>query len=261
MSNSLNELKKYFYKNLFILNDQNSDINLIEDFSEADLVGVCNLCDIKGNECNLMSGFSHTSDFNKLLQKNSDVKIKPIENGNDTPIIFLLENPGKDWNLHRNFFNKTLVFPRLNYWFGKIEDYLDNKKVAKNLEIFPESSNDAYANSFIHLMKKYNLSNVLVTNSVKCKPEKEERLPKERNIECMEMFLLKEIEIFKPQIIFCFDVSNTAKNLNNLRKNHPKQFENIQIYNLYHPKARFKKRNDIKENWYKVFDKALLSVN
>lgn len=254
MANNILELKTYFYQNLFILKNQQIDVETYENFEETELHKVCNNCDLKGNKCNLMSGFSHTSDFNKLVSRKEKYKISPIEKGNEEPIMFLLENPGTDWEGKTNFFNKTLVSRRLNYWFGEINDYVKNYEL-KNLDEFSESKNDAYAHSFIHIMRKYKLSNVLVTNTIKCKPSNGARLPVERNIECMELFLKKEIEYFQPKKIFCFGPTYTMPNLNILKQRHPSLFNDVKIYVLYHPSSRFS-RKKVRDNWYSKFDDA-----
>jgi len=248
-SSNIQQLKAYFYSNLYITKE---NVDSFDILSSDNIKTVCIDCDSKGETCKLMSGFSHTSDFNNLLNKqkkeNPSIETPNIENGNDIPIMFLLENPGTNWWGDDNtFMGKTISYNSLNYWFSKYSDF-ENKDFSK----FSLSKHDAYAFNFTHLMYKYKLTNVLITNSVKCKPENKDRLSESFNLDCMTKFLLKEIEIFKPKIIITFG-RYSLNNLNLLKTKNLTYFDNIKIFNVFHPSAR-KSRVEIMNNWYNVFD-------
>ena len=260
MTKDIEALKEYFYKNLYQLNEISTwrDIDsrliggILGKINPSEIKSVCKDCDLKGTKCNLMSGFSHSSDLEELYKKSESLDFRnSVNEGNAMPILFLCENPGRDyWNKNDSFDGKMISYESLNYWFSKTSDFLN-----KDLSVFPKSKNELYSNGFAHLMTKYKLTNVLITNSIKCKPVKKARFTdKELNLDCMKKFLLEEIRLFKPKVIICFDRSNAWSNLMNIKSHDPILFKDIVITNTFHPSAR-KSNESIKNSWYSVFDK------
>jgi len=282
MNENLKNLKKFYYQNLFILKDINK-MDEIEERVEGDKIAklrlddlkdVCKDCD-KTLCCNLMSGFSHSED----LIKNTSLTLED-KNENNTPIIFLCENPGKDYfNNSEKYFGKHISFDSLNYWFSKKSDFKRKDNSKKNLDFFSNSSNDAYAYSFAHLIVKYNLSNVYITNSIKCKPSKHSNFNKvkpELNNNCLNKFLKEEISLIKPQIIFCFG-ENAYRNYIQIEN----KDQNIKVVKILHPSIRGKtiskykklysndpiftnstlkniKMKILQTNWYNNFNKQFI---
>lgn len=288
MTEEIKKIKNYYYKNLYKLKelekweqidsrfDDKDDDNKIGKLLPDDLQGVCKDCDNFGKTCNLMSGFSHSSDLTRLFNINKLDKSNIVTAGKEVPFMFICENPGKDYfNKSTSYFGKSINFRNLNNWFSKKSDFLN-----KDLSKFSNKSDDAYAFSFAHLMLKYKLSNVYITNSVKCKPNSSNNFGKydnELNKHCIEKFLLKEIELFKPTTIICF-----GKNAYNNVIQYKHKFENITIINVLHPSIRGKtlskyslkykdniyfktskltnsKMKILMTNWYNTFDKLFLN--
>lgn len=276
MKKEIEELKENFYENLYQLKEIKDwekidnrhkvredgiiDIGRIEP---DDLKGVCNKC----NDCNLMTGFSLSEDLFQLFRLNQSLDFEDFQNWHEEPIMFLLENPGKDHYMikkggnHENkdlqqifdAYGKTISFARRNNWFDQF------KKFSNNLDQFPTDKKHIYAFAFAHLIKKYRLKNVLITNSIKCKPTDKERFSNnEDNLRCMQEYLKIEIDKFKPRVIFAFG-AEAKKNLQMLLKENPLYC--IKIVRMTHPGyINFSpKRNGerIKKNWYYNIEKYL----
>lgn len=253
MNENLKELKKFYYENLFILKDIQTideienrvEGNKIANLKLDDLKGVCKLCD----NCSQMSGPSFTEDLIKLSKK---FELCPsIESNliNNVPIMFVLENPGRDYN-ETKYFDKSIGNKSLNYWFSKKEEF------PENINLQPKQM---YSKTFAYLINKYQLKNVLITNTVKCKPSigKGERFKNFKDTKrCMNIFLKKEIELFKPKLIICFGKSYTLSNLNSLRNENKELFDQIKIDWVFHPASR-KSKKDIFKRYDEVLNKFI----
>ena len=114
------------------------------------------------------------------------------------PIMFLLENPGADYG---NGLPLTLrgvtKNPPVNHFY-----------FSSGLKSWPDNPNcgNHYGDYFAYLMAKFGLSNVYITNCIKCKydgPREEEKYRATAK-NCMERFLKREIHAFNPKLIVCF---------------------------------------------------------
>jgi hypothetical protein len=257
MNENLKELKKFYYQNLFILKDINK-MDEIEERVEGDKIAflksedlrdVCNIC----KNCSQMSGPSFTEDLIKLSKKFNILPNIETNLINDTPIMFLLENPGRDYN-EIKYFEKSIGNRSLNYWFSK------KKELQKDIELQPKQM---YSNTFAYIINKYQLKNVMITNTVKCKPLKDygERFKNfEDTKRCMNNFLKKEIELFKPKVIICFGKKYTLSNLKFLINENKVLFENIKIEWVFHPASR-KSKKDIFKRYEEVLNKIIIKTD
>lgn len=272
----MNELKKYFYENLYILND--AKINNYESIEkiekEIDLKAVCMNCD-QTIPCKLMSGYSNSEDLMRLWNKVLTIDQLNIfkYRERETPrVMFIFENPGQNWfgDTSRNDKIKKIVsYDSLNYWFSKKND-LENKDISS----FPYKKESLYAFAISHLIYKYGIKNIHVTNSVKCKPAVGDNMNNspDNNLNCMVKFLKVEIEHFKPDVIFCFG-NNAFNNLNLLIIKDPSIKSLLftkTVSKLLHPAMRgravkyHKKRLNasnlfevLRNDWYQNIEKAL----
>ena len=99
--------------------------------------------------------------------------------GVEQHILFLLENPGKDYG---------------NGAFGVM-----------GWSVLAEISTDRISHN---LMWRHQLTHVYITNLVKCKYLTSEgdpaRTPSYINKECVDLYLRREIEYFDPKLVVCF---------------------------------------------------------
>ncbi len=141
----------------------------------------------------LMSHGCTTDDYIKVIgQSLPEVKC-------DLPIMFLLENPGGDYgNGESRETDGVTKNPPINHFY-----------FSPSIHSWPTVvSGNHYGDYFAYLMAKFGLSNVYITNCIKCKYGKDHYAKTANN--CMARFLKHEIEIFHPKLIVCFSqkVSN-----------------------------------------------------
>lgn len=169
------------------------------DKGEVKCDGFCTECEranILGNTGGRLTLMSHgcdTSDFESVIGHPVPFQ-KPAV---DLPVMFLLEDPGGDYGLGEDVqcggvtkkppVNEYYFTPRDKRWpvaFGEVGDHF-------------------YGNYFAYLMCKHGLSNVYITNAIKCKLEGDKnKWPVARN--CADRFLKREVEAFSPELVFCF---------------------------------------------------------
>lgn len=202
--------------------------------------GYCVACEESGNvfknadeHFDQMSHGCDTSDFEELLGTLHEAN-------NSFPVVFLLENPGGDYD------NGDIVpykgyekQPPVNhyYWSPNIDEWPDDLEKLPNL----------YGPYFAYLMKKHGLKNVYITNAIKCNtiPANEKTYDKKESTRiCVQKWLKKEIEIFSPKYIFCFG----GNAYNYLRKYLPEYYHSSQCVNLYHPAARNSRTKIVSKN-------------
>ena len=168
--------------------------------------GFCIDCDKKGyitqeSKNILMSHGCDTYDLIKALGK-------PIEKFiYSKKILFLLDEPGGDYGngLERTHAGFSKVPPVLHYyWIPKGKGWPTNILEFKNY----------YGHYFAYLINKYKLKNVYITNIIKCKVSKNDVDNVRKN--CIQRYLLKEIDIFKPEIIICFGKTKIKNIFNTL---------------------------------------------
>ena len=119
------------------------------------------------------------------------------------PIMFLLENPGGDYDLGEDCMCDGIVKqpPTKQFYFssgmGKWPNDVD------------EIGSNHYGDYFAYLMVKHGLSNVYITNCVKCKYEGASYWRTADN--CMARYLTTEIDVFRPKLIVCFSTKVSDK--------------------------------------------------
>ena len=192
--------------------------------------GYCVHCEERGNvfhnagdSFDQMSHGCDTSVYEKLLGG-------PIPNREgrlEVPIIFLLENPGGDRGIGEPVkFRGCKKRPPVNhyYWTPSVSTWpstwpLDNEK-------------NIYGDYFAYLMNKHRLSNVYITNLIKCNvsKEKSDYNYNESRSNCVERWFRREMKIFSPKFVFSFGIKAT-----NGFKEHN---WNIPSLRLYHPAQR-----------------------
>jgi hypothetical protein len=144
------------------------------------------------------------------------------------PIMFILEDPGGEYALGKEvpfsgFVKKPPVShyyfsPRLNSWPQSIEDVLKD--------------GNYYGSYFAYVMQSHSLSDVYITNVVKCKRVDVEK-PHLVEANCVRRFLEKEMKEFSPRIVFCFGkkvfkaVGSRFPDLNCLLLYHPSFIQNF----------------------------------
>jgi hypothetical protein len=203
--------------------------------------GFCTDCEQKkllreGERLERMSHGADSSDFRVIIDKQYD---------NNTPVMFLMLDPAPN---HLDSRDESVAFNQISkdiptkgyYW---ITDYVTEPVTE---EVIKESS--FYDLYWWYLQEKHSLNNIYITNLLKC-------YSKDNNnnvlVNCVEKFLLKEIELFKPEIIFCM-----GSKTHYVLKRNPcikSKLGGIKVERLYHPawvdsyrrnKAEYLKHND-----------------
>jgi len=165
----------------------------------------------------MISHSCDSSDFEHLLRP---LPASPEQV--NRPILFLLDSPVK-----RHFdtirpvefrgFNKGVPVQHY-YWTPECKEWPKN---SSELESY-------YGDYFAYLMQKHALHNVYITNFVKCskRGKRDARL----KTECFNRYLRKELEYFKPAIVFCF-----GENADDALEAHAR--DTFRHHLLYHPSA------------------------
>lgn len=171
--------------------------------------GYCLRCENKGiNICPQDSSFqlknishgSTTSDFIKAI-KNSSID---YSDWHEEGVMFLMESPSKDYDIYEevSYSGFTKRPTKLWYWIHR------EQKPLTYPEKFKGGEYGALFNSIVFTFK---LKNAYLTNLVKCGLNDENDQYKgighydpECVKTCYESFLLREIGIVKPKVIFCF---------------------------------------------------------
>jgi len=212
---------------------------------EVDCKEYCIECEMAGintdgNKSQILDQMSHgadTWDFEQLLGELD----KPY---NELHVAFLLESPGGYYGNGKPIsYNSYKKQPPVNhyYWIPELKEW------PKGQEKFKEM----YGSYFAYLIKNFNLKNAYFTNIVKCSlanPLKKKFIPYEikdsRHMQildkCYSNFLLEELKIHKPSIIFCFGCK--AMRMAKLLALESKLTE------LYHPAARLSRETIIGKN-------------
>jgi hypothetical protein len=150
-----------------------------------------------GGRLDLMSHGCDSADFEAILGPMP--KDGP---GLEQHILFLLENPGMNYGNGRKvkFGGHEKQPPVCHYYFAPSTNFWP-----EGLEGF---GGNFYGLYFAYLMQKHHLTNVYITNLVKCKYHTSKgdsaRTPPDINRKCMDLFLRREINYFEPKLIVCF---------------------------------------------------------
>lgn len=207
------ELKQLNFNDLLLLD---SSINLDEynfDIYKQNgqhvVKGYCLRCETKGcNTCPTDNTFdlkniSHGASTDDILfaTKQNDIDFSEWHNEG---VVFLMEGPSRDYDIYEEveFMNFKKRPTKLWYWVHEEQ---------KHLSYPAEFRGGAYGKLFNSLIFTFKLRNAYFTNLVKCGLNNSKDNYKgidDYNPDCLktcyENFLLKEIEIIKPKLIFCF---------------------------------------------------------
>ena len=199
------------------------------------------------------SGFYISCEQNGLIKKTKSYTLDAVSHGchgnvyflilgpfppskqiTDKRVLFLLEAPGADkFGEPVQYQGVTKRPPVWHYYFSTPDQKWPND---------PDAIHNGYGSQFAYLMRYFGLKNVYITNVVKCGKTNangfqayNHDVKSDRKIatNCYNNYLSKEIEIFRPDIIFSF-----GKNAFHLF-NHVTNgiYRNINVQ-LYHPGAR-----------------------
>ena len=180
-----------------------------------------------GGRLDRMSHGCDSEDFEAVLgpmpQSQDPEVTQPIE----VPVLFLLSDPGGGYGNDEPIpFNGFKKKPPVNhyYWTPSCKGWPDWPCQTAQFEP------NFYGPYFAYLMRRHQLRNVYITNRAKCRFDNGGG--KELIVEhCVKRFLIREVEIFDPQMAFCFgtDAMKTFQDL--VRPAIP----NCLSEKLYHP--------------------------
>ena len=233
----IKELKELNFNKLLILDTDVSNYNIDEYFNNGShkIKGYCTFCEQNGinlcpsdNNYKLL-GISHGSmseDYIMALNKN-DIN---TDNWKTDNILFIMESPGMlyDWNVEKEY-NSVKKYPTIEwYWIHNRQDKY----------VYPDYfKGGEYGNLFNSIIFTFELRNAYLTNFVKCGLNDKEGNYKglyEYHPDCIKHcfneFLLREIEILKPKIVFCFG----SKPEDLLWNNYPTDYP-FHVVGLPHP--------------------------
>ena len=207
----LDKLRKLNFEKLISIDTPDVSSYSFDDyrkngFEHKPITGYCVSCENQG--CNFgkddesfqltnISHGAHSSDFFQALKSSGDIK-----GWHNQPVMFVYESPSLDYGIY-----KKVVFQGLRkrpskdwYWIHEEGEILSYPERFKGGE---------YGDFVLSAIQTFRLSNVYITNLVKCglnnREGKFKGLASFRNEtigNCYEQFLEKEISIFKPEVIF-----------------------------------------------------------
>ena len=195
--------------------------------------GFCTCCENKLQQQvatpPLMSHGCSTEEIKQIISE-------PFTGTNDRRIMFLLENPGGDYQNGCNIkCNEIEKDPPVNHFY--FSPNLDSGKWPITVE---EVKPNPYGNYFAYLIKRHSLNNVYITNCIKCKYTG--NMYKDTKKICVDTYLKKEIEYFDPQkiVVFGCKAMSVVRSYCN--------FDSNNICRLWHPAARRSLKNIIEHN-------------
>jgi hypothetical protein len=166
--------------------------------------GFCKDCEekhllIDGEKLERMSHGADSSDFAAVFGKPYSSKTP-----NDTRVMFVMKDPPpstQEFYESITYDGITKEIPTKSYYW--IQDYVT--KPVTHDAIMKGSVYDLY---WWYLQERFSLSNIYITNLIKCysntyNKNEFEKFNAQIQNNCIERFLLKEIELFKPSVIFC----------------------------------------------------------
>ncbi len=161
--------------------------------------GFCCDCEQKGllttgEKLERMSHGADSSDFKTIVSKNYE---------NNTPIMFIMRDPPpstQPFFTSMEYNGITKEIPTKHYYW--IQDYISEPVTRE--KIMDGSVYDLY---FSYIQEQFSLNNIYITNLIKCYSNLYRSKTPNYKIQsnCIEIYLLKEIELFKPLVIFCLD--------------------------------------------------------
>jgi hypothetical protein len=247
------QLKQLNFNDLLILNDSENidsyDFNVYMQNDQHLVKGYCTKCEEKG--CNIcpqdseykLTNISHGASSDDIFLATEQEGIDFSDWHNDG-VMFIMEGPSIDnWGLYEEVeFNGHKKRPaRLWYWVHDKQEKFEYPK---------EFWGKTYGTLFNSIIFTFKLRNAYLTNFVKCglnndnnqfKGIKEYNYSSVTN--CFENYLMKELEIVKPKVVFCFGSSV----INNLNDMYPDDYP-FTVVGLPHP-ARA--RSGFKDEYYR----------
>ncbi len=224
--------------------------------SGTPLKGFCHDCEDhdfapRNGSCRiLMSHGCSSADFEALIGR-------PLPEAKcSLPVMFLLQNPGGDYENGQSItIDDVTKNPPVNHFY-----------FAPSLTDWPTyPCGNHYGDYFAYLMSRFGLSNVYITNCVKCKYpdtsdptlENPDKCYTDTADNCIARFLEKEIAIFRPSIIFCFG-KKASDELLWKRIQSPGKLPDVQFKKvvLLHPATRRRWDNVVQGNDQRI-SKAL----
>ena len=159
--------------------------------------GVCCKC----SDVDIVSHGIHSYDFLNIYNEHNKTKIK-YDNFHKDGVLFVLENPSKNEETcyEERIENKHVA---QGWW------WLDNDE-AEKVEGFHDTfaKQKSYGAMFHSVINIFRLENAYITNFVKCGKQKNGEFQRLYNYDpevknnCFEKFLIEEIKIIKPKVIF-----------------------------------------------------------
>jgi hypothetical protein len=210
--------------------------------------GYCVDCEKKeilkktGMRLDRMSHGCDSSDYEVMLLGPIPTEGPPVKQVKQ-PILFLLENPGGACEIDEEVtFDGFRKRPPVRHYYW-----------IPHLDSWPRCvGRDRYNSYFAYLMWKHQVTNVYITNLVKCKEVEDnaenppDRKEWKRGVvqNCTGRYLARELKFYKPRIVFCFgwnakggleELLGRKPELEELLRGDDKKL--IRTY-LYHPAAR-----------------------
>jgi hypothetical protein len=147
--------------------------------------------------------------------------------------MFLLENPGGDYGSGAEIeFQGHLKLPPVKhyYWTPNVPEPPDWPRRLEQFET------NFYGSYFAYLMWRHQLSNVYITNLIKCRFRLDGSkgtvpTPDAIGEHCTSRFLRREIDAFGPRLVFCFGGKTHEVFLNFCNRNGLKP----NAHKLFHP--------------------------
>ena len=170
---------------------------------------------------------THTLDYAEIIPN-----FPQISNWREEGVIFLFQTPPQIYSNHFTIkeFNGFHKFPTFKWYFALFPNTL-------KLDEYPSHfQGKLYDNFILSIINTFKLKNAYVTDLIKCGLCKENDNLNIRHFQditiktCISNFLLKEIDLLKPKVIFAFgsDTTEIARKFVN----------GIPIIQLPHPRAR-----------------------
>lgn len=207
----MNRLKRLNFSELISvkvpnIDKYNFDVYRKNGYEHSPMTGYCISCEEKGvnnanddNEYRLtnISHGAHASDFFLALKDKID-----SSGWHQEPIMFVYETPSRDYGIYKEVpYRGYKKHPSKDwYWIHDDQDIISYPK---------RFSGGEYGGFVMSAILTFRLSNVYITNLVKCGLNNEEghfkglSFYKEECVEnCYKQFLEKEIQILNPAVIF-----------------------------------------------------------
>jgi hypothetical protein len=245
-----NNIKQLNFNSLLILDTDVSKYNyeIYLKNNGHKIKGFCTKCDEKKvNTCPKNKKFklrtiSHGASSQDFIQSINDKNIE-LTNWKEDSVIFLLEGPSVGHDFYgEEEYNGYVKWPTLEWY------WVHNNQ---NKYVYPENfKGGTYGELFRSIIFTFCLKNAYFTNFVKCGLNDKDTNYlgiNEYNPECLDIcfneYLLKEIKLIKPKIIFCFG-SNPENKLWNY---YPDDYE-FEVISLPHPAGQ---RRGFKNEFYR----------